>query len=399
MAAKKRRSAFGTIETRKVDDRGRATRYRPKYKVEGYGFQIGPTVHTYGAAEEWLRREVLLLSTNEWQPVKNRKQAAQAKADATALTVEVWVKQWLDGKRTEIRESTWQSYRRVIVSRITEVDGKARSLRSIPIAELTRADVAQWWDAIRAQFPDTAPANRKAYVHLRTAMSAALERDLIVGNPVDLKAARKRAAPRQKDLPSKAKLDAIVAAIDDRYKLVAVLTLFCGLRLGEALAVKRKHLVKVGDNYLVQVRANLQRIQDDNGHSVMIEQPPKTKAGRRDVPIFAEFTEIVDAHLDEFAPAGDDQYVTVTTQGKPVMDTSLRNRMQKAREKAGITETITPHFGRNWLITYLAEHGATPAEIGHLLGQTDLKTVTEVYMKVRPDRAAAMMAKLTNLAE
>lgn len=396
MPPKPARSSFGTIEVRKRDDKNRPTRYRPKYKVEGYGFQIGPTVHTYGAAEDWLRREELLHSTTEWTPVKTRKAVRAAKEESDALTVAVWLIQWLDIMRSELRASTWQNYERTIKNRITEIDGDARRLAGIPLADLTARDVARWWDAVTEQHPDTRSTNRKAYGHLRSAVDAAMDRDenLLDANPVNLKAARKRPASKSKELPTAGQLQAIVDHIDPRYKLVAILCLFCGLRLGEALAVKRRHLVSADHGYIVQVRANLQRVKDDDGRVYMSEQPPKTKAGRRDVPVLATFTDDVQSHLDLYAPKGRNEYVTQTRAGRPVMDTSFRSMMERARARAGISETITPHYGRNWLITHLAESGATPAEIGHLLGQSDLKTITEIYMKVRPDRAVSMMERI-----
>lgn len=76
------------------------------------------------------------------------------------------------------------------------------------------------------------------------------------------------------------------------------------------------------------------------------------------------------------------------------MDTSYRSILNRAEENAGVTTDIDPHCGRNWLITRLAEQGAHLKEIGKILGQTDLETITNVYMKVRAGRAETLMNKV-----
>lgn len=55
---------------------------------------------------------------------------------------------------------------------------------------------------------------------------------------------------------------------------------------------------------------------------------------------------------------------------------------------------ITPHYGRNFIITRLAEAGATPREIGRILGQEDVSTIVNVYMKSREARPVELMRRV-----
>ena len=77
------------------------------------------------------------------------------------------------------------------------------------------------------------------------------------------------------------------------------------------------------------------------------------------------------------------------------MDTSFRSVFHRAKDKAGASKEIPPHYGRNWLITRLAEAGATPKEIGAVLGQSDLSIIVGVYMKVREARPAELMSHVS----
>lgn len=64
------------------------------------------------------------------------------------------------------------------------------------------------------------------------------------------------------------------------------------------------------------------------------------------------------------------------------MDTSYRSIMNRAKERAGHKHVrITPHYGRVWLITTLVEAGMPIPAIGEILGQRDLRTITEIYMR------------------
>lgn len=225
-----------------------------------------------------------------------------------------------------------------------------------------------------------------------------MERALIPANPIEIKAAKHKPQPKDKKLPETSTLHAVIDHAPARYRFVLMLCLFMGLRVGEAIALKRKHLHNRGTDeqprWVVDIRGNLQRMSGDNG--VYLQwQPPKTAAGRRDVPILTQFNTIVSEHLEYHAPGGVDDYLTATAAGKPVFDTSLRSVLQRALVRAGYPhDVLTLHYGRNWLITHLAQLGATPAEIGYLLGQSDLKTITETYMKVRPDNLGKVMGRL-----
>jgi len=122
-----------------------------------------------------------------------------------------------------------------------------------------------------------------------------------------------------------------------------------------------------------------------------------------DVPLFLE-------HLEKYAPTSstvvrapegerDAFLFTATNAGKMVMDTSYRSVLARAKQRAGVSPDINPHTGRNWLITRLAEQGAHLKEIGRLLGQDDVTTILNVYLKVRAERTTSLMDKVNDTLE
>lgn len=308
-------------------------------------------------------------------------------------TVGEMVQHWLDSVKLSVRTSTHRKYVEIVSGRIL---GNER-LCAVQVDKLTPAMVGVWWQETTKAFPESPYRNHAAYTKLRTCIGIAVEYGYIQSNPVIVRAASKRPQTKRKDLPATAELKAILAHVPARYKLVTVLCLFHGLRVGEALAIKTGNITVEGSQAFVKVEGTLARVPNGAGGMMMELHPPKTMAGYRTVPILPEFVNYVAEHLRRFGTAPQD-FATLTDKGCVVFDTSYRSIFHRARKAAGVDKTITPHYGRNYLITRLAEAGATPKEIGRILGQEDTSTIVDTYMKVREHRPVELMLKV-NLSD
>lgn len=326
------------------------------------------------------------IKSGEWEPPKPKEPEPQSPA---IPTVGEMVRIWLEITKPNVRNSTFKAYQEMVQIRVL---GNERLCR-VRVDELSRAHVADWWRETVAAYPLNQARNSRAYQKLRAAMQLAVDYGYISSNPVYIRASLRATKAKQKELPETKDLKAILHAMPHRYKLITVLVLFHGLRLGEALGLKGQHVNVNSDSASVRIEGNLVRVPKQ-GRGVKMElHPPKTNAGYRTVPILKEFLPYVRDHIATYQP-GDNQFVTVTESGAPVFDTSYRSRFSIAKAKAGVTAEITPHYGRNWLITKLAESGATPKEIGRVLGQEDTATIVGVYMKVRESRPGELMGKV-----
>lgn len=413
---------------RKKAGRSSFGRVRQKGK-RWYAEYTGPdaAIHTPGHsfankidADGWIAAERRLIDLDTWEPPKARR----AKEEASGETVGQWLDRFhdlLEQRPIPLVPSTMQNYRRVARVRITQPSGPGAddkdvySLRDIPLAKLTKADVYRWWDGVQRCYPNAHTINQQAYKRLKAACAGAVEREMIEANPVDIKEAGKRVQPKEKYLPTDAEIAAILEHVPDRYRALTSLMLHHGLRIGEAIALERDD-VEVEHQpgasvprVTVRVKQNAQRISGDNGVYMMV-QPPKTRAGYREVPIMAADVPIFLEHLEKYAPEvptvvrtteGERSAVlfTATAAGGMVMDTSFRSVLGRAKERAGVSPDIDPHTGRNWLITRLAEQGAHLKEIGRLLGQDDVTTILNVYLKVRAERTTSLMEKVSRTLE
>ncbi|MCG7459708.1 tyrosine-type recombinase/integrase [Corynebacterium tuberculostearicum] len=413
---------------RKKAQRSSFGRVRQKGK-RWYAEYTGPdaAIHTPGHsfankidADGWIATERRLIDLGTWEPPKARR----AKEEVSGETVGQWLDRFhdlLEQRPTPPQPSTMQNYRRVARVRITEPYGPGAndkdvcSLRDIALAKLTKADVYRWWDGVQRCYPNAHTINQQAYKRLKAACAGAVEREMIEGNPVEIKEAGKRVETNEKYLPTDAEIAAILNHVPARYRALTSLMLHHGLRIGEAIALERDD-VRIEHRpgapvprVTVRVKQNAQRISGSAG-TYMLVQPPKTKAGYREVPIMAADVPIFLEHLEKYAPgaptvlrttegARSAVLLTSTASGKMVMDTSYRSVLARAKEKAGVCADIDPHCGRNWLITRLAEQGAHLKEIGRLLGQDDVTTILNVYLKVRAERTTSLMEKVNATLE
>lgn len=381
----------------------------------------GKSFATEQQAELWLAQEESLIEQHHlgyttWTPPAARNQ--QAQQDTT--TVGQWLEQYhtnLEHRPKPPRPSTMQNYRRVTTNRILEPiapgDGleDITRLSSLPLVKLTKADVYRWWDGVQRAYPNAHTINQQAFKRLRAACEEATRREMIPTNPVDVPEAGKRVQTKEKYLPEDGELQAILEAMPVQYRVLTSLMLFHGLRIGEALALEQRH---VQVEYLpapwmprvvVTVEQNAQRLGGEDGRTFMYIQPPKSDAGYREVPIIASHVPLFLEHHALHLPGATTpvetwqgprrvSLLTATRTGGLMMDTSYRSVLNRAKERAGVSMEIDPHCGRNWLITRLAEQGAHLKEIGKLLGQDDVATILDVYMKVRAGRTATLMEKV-----
>lgn len=417
MAATKRRRRSSWGSTEKLP----SGRWRAKYTGPDAKQHKAPaTFPTELRARAWLAEERRLIDLDAWSPPARREEVEQQ----AALTVGQWMDKYhrlLELRSDAPRASTMQNYRDVTRYRITEpvppgdMEPGVIALRDVPIRELTKQHVYAWWDGLHRAYPDTLQRNQHAYRRLKAAMDEAVRREMIDKNPVEIREGAKRVKPAEPYLPTDAELATLIRHVPARYRAVTSLMLHHGLRIGEALALAvedvevdytppQPYVGPYLPRVTVHVRRNAQRLKVD-GHTRMVVQPPKTAAGQRQVPIMAVDVPLMLHHLNVYAPAQPTavhaadgpvelRLFTTTATGQMVMDTSYRSVLNRVEDAQGVTREINPHSGRRWLITRLAEQGAHLKEIGRLLGQDDMDTITNVYMLVRAERTSTLMDKV-----
>lgn len=142
----------------------------------------------------------------------------------------------------------------------------------------------------------------------------------------------------------------------------------CGLRIGEALAVKKECFIDGGKTLRITEQL------DQSGHELM---PLKHRKANefRDIPVPGYLWEMVkglpDGHLFK---------ATIYT-------TYNRNFMSQAR-KAGISKNFTPHSLRHAFVSALLAHGVAITEVAIWLGHRDISITFSTYGHLIPSAAS-----------
>jgi integrase/recombinase XerD len=168
-----------------------------------------------------------------------------------------------------------------------------------------------------------------------------------------------------------------------RDRFLLVLLWFCGLRVGEALGLRRSdlHFVVSAANLGCPVPGpHLHVVGRDN------ENRARAKTGGRSVPVRFEVLSCYDHYLKEreACPPGEDcDFVLVNLfhepLGQPMSDDAVRKWLAALSKAARLTRAITPHMFRHATATELLARGAGIDVVKELLGHASIRS-TEAYL-------------------
>ncbi len=202
-----------------------------------------------------------------------------------------------------------------------------------------------------------------------------------VARPRHVQRARRRATP---DSVRAGEIEALLRAASNwRDRFLLVLLWFCGLRIGEALGLRRSDL------HFVPASAALGcSVPGPHLHVVGRDNPnrARAKSGGRHVPVRAEVLSCYDRYLGERAacpPAEVCDFVLVNLfhepLGRPMSDHTVRQWLAALSERAGLDRTVRPHMFRHAAASELLARGAGLDVVAELLGHASIRS-TEAYL-------------------
>jgi len=312
--------------------------------------------------------------------------------EATAVTVESWLKTWLEEyKRPKLRLTTFESYRIMAECHIVPAIGhiKLKDLRPEHLQHLYN-------EKLKAGLsPRTV-----RYIHLvvHSALKQALKNQLVyrnVAEATELPADKKKEA-RALTLEE---MDRFLNALEgDRLKAAFVTLLGTGLRRGELLALKWDNVnLKEG---IIAVKENLVWIAKKG----FVFQPPKTEKSKRVVPlpddVLAELKRHKVRQAEEKLKIGaayqDNGLVFCTEIGTPIIPRNFERKYKALLKKAGLTG-VKLHSLRHTYATRLLELGENLKVVQELLGHSRISVTADIYSHVSPELKRGAAAKLNGL--
>jgi len=149
-----------------------------------------------------------------------------------------------------------------------------------------------------------------------------------------------------------AEVDELVAAMPERWRFMAQVAAWTGLRFGELVELRRKDLLIGPDGATVAVRRSARR--DGTGWMVTA---PKTTAGVRTVTVPPHLVDALRAHLVAHAADGPDGLVFPTMSGQRLTPMAMARMLREAQEGTG-KSAVRFHDLRHVAVTMAARAGS-----------------------------------------
>jgi integrase len=241
------------------------------------------------------------------------------------------------------------------------------------LCDIDRLSIAQWVAQVST---DHAPATVvKAHQILSKLLRAAVDAGMLPSNPCE-RVALPRIERHEMRFLEPGEVAALADAIDARYRAVVLLGCYGGLRAGELFGLRAgavdplRRRVTVSE-ICVEVRGQI------------TFGPPKTRAGRRTVPLPRFVGDALATHMRDLAVAAD-ELVFPAPEGGPVRLSLWRRRFWAPAVRAAGLEPLRIHDMRHTAVALWIAAGASPIEIASRAGHTSVAVVLDRYGHLLP---------------
>ena len=284
---------------------------------------------------------------------------------------EAWVERYLGRGRGGFREGTRDEYRRQLDQYVFAHFGAAKLTEVTPsrvagfvgwLCEQTRPAPTKEDKDRRVPLSDATVRNVMA--PLRACLASAVREGLIRSNPArDADLPHRPTAEGSEEEQVKAmsteELATLLALIPDRHRTLFRLLAATGLRISEAIALQWHHLELDGSSPHVKVRRAL--VKGRWG-------PPKSRHGRRSVPLDAELVRALRRHRKGSDWPGADDLAFSAGNGKPLGQSNLyRDALKLPREEANLA-WVGFHTFRHTCASMLFAEGRNAVQVQRWLG-------------------------------
>ena len=243
-------------------------------------------------------------------------------------------------------------------------------LRRTRLADVQHRDIQRIADDLLAEGRDPSTI-RNALMPVRVIFRRAVEDGDLAVNPcthLRLPAVR----GRRERIASPEEAQRLLAALPERDRPIWATALYAGLRRGELMALRWE------DVDLATGVLRVQRAYDDKEH---VEIEPKSRAGRRIVPVVGALRDsLVEHKALEGREVG---LVLGSTPETPFQPSTLWRRARRAWKRVGL-EPIGLHEARHTFASVLIAAGVNAKAITTYMGHASIQTTYDLYGKLMP---------------
>jgi integrase len=347
---------FGFVRVRK----GKPSPFVAGYNPAGGGREITRAFTTMAQADLWLAERHVAESSATGAPI------------APTTTLDAYWSRYI--ATAKLKPSSSATYRQHYRTHIAPAFGPKA------LGAITKSQVQQWLDDLPLS-PSTAITVLRI---LQAVLNSAVDDEILLVSP-----ARKIVPPKVRrtrvTIPTGAQVQALADAISAHYRIAVWLAADAGLRQGEVLGLEWGDVD--WDTATLHVSRQAQTVP---GLGVLLDQPTKSDAGVRSVPLSERLAHELKLHRS-LAPAGD--LVVTTAQGTPVRRNRLYEHWMKACRTTGSTARF--HDLRHRFASMLIAAGLSLFEVKVLMGHRSIEETDGTYGHLVPGAVERVRAALS----
>ena len=177
---------------------------------------------------------------------------------------------------------------------------------------------------------------------------------------------------------------------EEPYKNVFLIQLYCGLRVGEVLALQYDDIDL--KNNLIHVNKTLTRDEDEK---VIMGNTTKTFSGIRDIPIQPIILEELKEQKEKAKEHFNNQ-LFISSNGRYADPRNVNNVLKRIMVNTCHVADITTHSLRHTFGTRCIESGIAPVVVQRLMGHKDISVTLNTYTSILNKFKEEELQKLTN---
>ena len=298
-------------------------------------------------------------------------QSGQEKTLGTIMT------EWLTESKNQLKISSYRKYQALIRNHLSLISG-------LQLKHITADIISQFTDRlISCENPLSRETVNQILIVLGMALGYAKEHYKAICPDIHLLKCSKSGV-RVLSMSEQQLLVKHLQEQNDGFNFGILLALYTGMRIGEVCALQWEDI----SIETIHINKTMQRVQTDNGKTVVMILSPKTNSSNRVIPIPQALLSAIAARRKK------NGFVLTQKNGRLVEPRLLQNRFAKAAKECGLENTHF-HTLRHTFATRCIEAGVDVKTLSEILGHSDVKTTLNRYVHPSLELKQNSMNKLT----
>ena len=257
---------------------------------------------------------------------------------------------------------------------------------ALPLAKIEHSAVQAWVTNLGERL---SPATVAECHRLTSGVMRSAVRDRLIGfNPCEgfRLPPRRRKDTDDQIISREELLTKLLPAVPTRYRALVALAAGTGLRWGECAGLRWDAIdLPAGVVRVV-------RVAEEVSGYVTMKPYPKSKAGRRTVPLPQFVMQLLTEHVGRFGK-DDDGLVFTTGTGEPIRRGTFRSRVWKpSLHRAGLPVALRFHDIRHSYATWLVSDGVPINDVAKVMGHEQTSTTLNRYTHSTAERDRRVLA-------